>query len=35
MISHTYGDLIFDKGCKTSQWEKEKFSTNVTELTGG
>jgi hypothetical protein len=23
--SHTYGHLIFDKGAKTSQWEKESI----------
>jgi hypothetical protein len=35
MNPHTYGQLIFDKGAKTIQWEKEEFSTNNAVTTGG
>ena len=34
MNPHTYGHLIFDKGAKTTQWEKTAFLTNGAGKTG-
>jgi hypothetical protein len=34
MNPNTYGNLIFDKGAKASQWKKRAFSTNGAGTTG-
>ena len=35
MNPHTYGHLIFDKGAKIIQWEKDSIFTNGACTTGG
>jgi hypothetical protein len=35
MNPHTSGHLVFDKGAKTIQWEKDSISKNGASTTGG